>query len=98
MPVMLTILSVLALWALLGVLVIGLLLILKPLENVRTHLEKIAMGVRAIEQETLPLGESSTALTGSLYQTANSLNGVVGKLAEVQRSLEDAAPTLRRML
>jgi len=66
MPVFVTILSVLAVWALLGVLVIGLLLVLKTLEGVRGSLEKIAMGVRAIEQETKPLSAHIDALAATL--------------------------------
>jgi hypothetical protein len=56
MLLLLTILSVLALWSLLARLIVGLLLIRKTLESVRITLERIAMGVRAIEKETEPLG------------------------------------------
>ena len=68
MPVLLTALSVLAVWSLLGVLVVGLLLVLKTLESVRGSMEKIAMGVRAIEQETKPLGVRSAALAATLAE------------------------------
>ena len=83
MPVLLTILSVLAVWSLLGVLVIGLLLVLKTLEGVRGSLEKIAMGVRAIEQETKPLSAHIDALAATLAQAppgdaaAGGIRGVV---------------------
>jgi hypothetical protein len=60
------ILSVLTVWGLLTVLVVGLLLILKVLESVRASLRRIAMGVRAIEQETKPLGAHSAALADTL--------------------------------
>lgn len=53
---LLAVLSVLAVWALLGVLAIGLVMVLKTLQSVRGWLERIAMGVRAIESETAPLG------------------------------------------
>jgi hypothetical protein len=66
MTVLLTIYSVLAVWALLTALVVGLLLVLKALESVRGSMEKIAMGVRAIERETLPLGAHADALAATL--------------------------------
>lgn len=53
---LLAVLSVLAVWALLGVLAIGLVLVLKTLQSIRGWLERIAMGVRAIETQTTPLG------------------------------------------
>ena len=83
MGLLLTILSVLAVWSLLAVLVIGLLLVLKTLEAVRGSLEKIAMGVRAIEQETKPLAARVEALAATLAQAppaepvAERLRGVV---------------------
>lgn len=52
MPVLLTVLTVGAAVALLALLMIGLLLIYKPLESIREHLERITMGVRAIEWQT----------------------------------------------
>jgi uncharacterized protein YoxC len=88
MPLLLTILSVLALWALLATLIVGLLLILKPLESVRSHMQRIAMGVRAIERETKPLGESAVMLTDTLVQAANAFDGVARQMADVQRDLE----------
>ena len=66
MTLLLTICSVLAVWALLTVLVVGLLLVLKTLESIRRSMEKIAMGVRAIEQETLPLSAHADALAATL--------------------------------
>jgi hypothetical protein len=66
MSLFLTTLSVLAVWALLTLLVIALLLVLKVLESVRGSLRKIAMGVRAIDQETKPLGAHADALATTL--------------------------------
>lgn len=54
---LLAVLSVLAMWALLGVLAVGLLMVLKTLQSIRGWLEHIAMGVRAIESETGQLGD-----------------------------------------
>ena len=65
MTLLLSICSVLAVWALLTVLVLGLLLVLKTLE-------KIAMGVRAIEQQTLPLGAHADTLAATLAQAPPS--------------------------
>ena len=89
MTLLLTSLSVLMLWVFLGLLVIGLLLILKTLESVRTSLEKIATGVRAIEQETLPLGNSAAQATASLTTATGDINGL-------SRQLDELAAELRR--
>ena len=74
MTVLLTVLSVLALWSFLTLLVIGLLLILKPLESVRKHLEQIAMGVRAIETQTAPLRPGVEHIAGDLQKLEAILN------------------------
>ncbi len=95
MPLLLTILSVLALWALLGVLIIGLLLILRPLQTIRGYLEKITMGVRAIEQQTGPLGARADTLGESLGQMSATLGVAAGHIASVDRNLDAAAPALR---
>src|SRR6266542_3785514 len=47
MPLLLTMVSVLAVWAFLTTLVVGLVLIFKPLEAVRGHVQRILAGVRA---------------------------------------------------
>lgn len=96
MTLLLTILSVLALWALLALLFFGLLLLLKPLESVRRNLEQITMGVRAIEHETLPLGVQAEALQDSLGETGQSIDATAGHLTSAARSLEAIAPKLRR--
>lgn len=95
MVLLLTILSVLAAWAFLMLLVIGLLLILKALESVRAFLQKITMGVRAIEQQTAPLGAHTDALTASLKEADGALCAAATRLADVDRGLRAAAPTLR---
>lgn len=73
MTLLLVILSVLALWTLLSLLVVGLLLVLKSLEGVRLHLRKISMGVRAIETETAPLQRHARALGPTLVETRRNL-------------------------
>jgi hypothetical protein len=91
----LTILSVLAGWSLLGTIAAGLLLILKPLERVRGSLRKIAMGVRAIEDETRPLGPGAGTLIGSLGGAAEVLGSATQRLDEIARDLDGVAGTLR---
>jgi len=98
MALLLTILSVLALWGLLAVLAAGLLLILKPLDSVRTRLEQITMGVRAIEQETKPLGARAGTLIAGLSDASNSLGATAQHMAEADHHLGAAAPVLRSRL
>jgi hypothetical protein len=71
-------------------------LILKPLESVRASLEKIAMGVRAIEQQTAPLAAGADALGPSLTEAADALRAAARRLEEVHRDLDAAGPALRR--
>ena len=94
MRLLLTILSVLAGWSLLGTVAAGLLLILKPLESIRGTMRKITMGVRAIEEETRPLGPGATTLIGSLGTTAETLGSVAGRLDDISRDLAAVAPIL----
>lgn len=98
MPLLLTILSVLAAWAFLAVLVVGLFLILKPLESIRGNLEKITMGVRAIEQQTRPLGVRVDTVTDTLIDADDTVGAVARRFSEVDRDLDAAAPALRRRL
>lgn len=95
MALLLTILSALALWALLLVLVVGLLLVLKALESVRGYLEKITMGVRAIEWQLAPLGDGIPATAAALTETADALGGTAARLASADVHLAAAAPALR---
>ena len=95
MTLLLTILSTLALWALLGVLIMGLLLILRPLQSVRGYLEKITWGVRAIETQTAPLGARTETLAAGLAELNAALVAVDGRLAGADRNLGAAAPALR---
>lgn len=95
MSLLLTILSVLAGWTFLGVLFIGLFLIRKVLESVRLYLEKIAMGVRAIEQQTAPMRERAEAVQGALDQTAAGFAAVTEQFTEMDRLLDATPPALR---
>jgi hypothetical protein len=95
MPLLPAILSVLAVWALLGVLIFGLLLIIKALQSIRGWLEKITMGVRAIDKQTAPLAAHAAALAASLGEAGDSLGAGARRLADVERGLDAAAPALR---
>ncbi len=95
MTLIMAILSVLAVWAFLLVLAIGLLIIWKALDSVRGSMEKITMGVRAIEKETDPL----SAHAGRLAERIGETNQVVGAasqgLVQLDTDLGLAAPLLR---
>lgn len=80
MILMLTILSGIALLALLGVLGWALSRIAHAIEGITRHLQNIAMGVRAIERETEPLkkevaelNETFTALDGGFDSVGSAL-------------------------
>ena len=94
MRLLLTVLSVLAGWSLLGTIAAGLLLILKPLESIRGTMRKITMGVRAIEEETSPIQSGATTLIGSLGTTADTLGSVAGRLDDIARELGGVAAAL----
>ena len=98
MPLLLTILSVLALWAFLTLLVVGLLFIFKALEAIRTHLQRITMGVRAIEQETAPLGALAADLGPATRDLRGALDALAARLGGPGQRLDGAAPALRRLL
>jgi hypothetical protein len=91
----LTILSVLAAWSLLGVIAGGLLMILNALKSVRRRMENIAMGVRAIETETAPLGPRAEALMAGLDQAGAGLGTIAERVGAIERGLDGVAPLLR---
>lgn len=95
MRVLLTVLSVLAGWALLAVLMVGLRSIMKQLESIRGYLEKIVWGVRAIEQQTVPLGAHADALTTLLGETGDAVGAAADQLNKVGRDIDAAGPALR---
>jgi hypothetical protein len=96
MPLVLTLMSVLAFWAFLTVLVIALLLIRKVLEGVRRSLEQITMGVRAIEVQTAPLGPHALDVVASLGHVIADFTALLKGLTALEQSLEAALPALRR--
>jgi hypothetical protein len=78
MVLLLTMVSVLALWAFLTELVIGLLLVFKTLESIRGMLGRILAGVRAIERETAPVDR----LAEDLPEAAGEMGSALRALAE----------------
>ena len=98
MPLLLTMLSVLALWAFLTALVVGLLLILKPLEAIRGSLQRITAGVRAIERETAPILDLSERLPGAAAMLRGALDPLAGRLRGFDATLERGLPALRDRL
>lgn len=94
MPLLLTILSVIALWALLTTLVLGLLFVLKALQSVRGHLRRITAGVRAIEQETAPLGDRVAELPPAAAELDAALRRLATRVEETDRRFASAAPAL----
>lgn len=95
MPLLLTIVSVLCGWVLLTLLVLALLMIYKPLQAVNRSLEKIAMGVRAIEQETSPLANSLNAVSASLNEAAAQLGRAARGLTSVDEKFAYAGIRMR---
>lgn len=96
MVLLLTILSVVAVWAFLTVLVLGLLLVLKGLQGVRAAMEKISMGVRAIEKQTEPLGSRADAVARRFGETSEALEGAAREMERLAPTLERMVPRLRR--
>ncbi len=95
MTLLRTILSVLAAWSLLGVLAVGLGWLLVPLQSIRRNLEKIVWGVRAIEQQTVPLGAHADALVASLGETRDAVGAAADQLDRVSRDIDAAGPALQ---
>jgi hypothetical protein len=75
---LLTILSVLAAWALLGVLLVGLLLVVKSLQSIRHWFEKTTVGVRTVEHQTRDLARRGAVLTASLREAIDALHAASG--------------------
>ena len=76
---MLTTLSVLVAWTLLGVVFVGLFLMVKSLQSIRHWFEKTTVGVRAVEHQTRDLAEKGAVLTASLREAIEALNGASGR-------------------
>ncbi len=85
MTTLLTILSVLAAWALLGVLLVGLFLVLKSLQSIRHWFEKTTVGLRAVEHQTRDLPTRGAVLVGSMREAIDALNAASGRQQERER-------------
>ena len=77
---LLTVLTVLAAWALLGVLFVGLLLVFKSLQSIRHWFEKITVGLRAVEHQTRDLPARGTRLNSSLAEALEELDAASQRL------------------
>jgi phosphate uptake regulator len=97
MYLLLTIVSVLAAWAFLTLLVVGLLLILKPLEAIRAHLQRIAAGVRAIERETAPLLDLTARLPAAAATVADSLRPLAQRIYQLDHGVDRNHRALQRL-
>jgi uncharacterized protein YoxC len=82
---LLTVLSVLAAWALLGVLGVGLLLVVKSLQSIRHWFEKITVGLWAIEHQTRNLTQRGDHLAVSLAEALEALDGASRRLTDSRR-------------
>ena len=88
MPLLLTMLSVLTLWSFLMLLVFGLLLVRKVLESVRGNMERITMGVRAIERQTAPLELHVPSFVRLLTDTVPAIEQSIVPLTAVERAMK----------
>ncbi len=91
MPLILTILSTLALWLFLGALVAMLSRIRTALEGINRSLAKIAMGVRAIESETAILKTELPITAAALTQLAAGGEAIAASLGSAERRLAEMA-------
>ena len=95
MTLLLTILTALAGAILLLALVVSLFIILRTLQSVRSYIEKINFGVRAIEKETEMLNGVET-LNAGLSALAGGLESVAGHFAGVDRNVGAVGEALLR--
>lgn len=95
MRTLLMVLSVLAAWGLLGVLASALLLTMKSLQSIRGWFEKVTSGLRAVEQQTLPLGSRAEELAATLTAATAAMDAAAQRLRETDGLLAAAAPSLR---
>jgi hypothetical protein len=75
---LLTVLSVVAAWALIGVLLVALLLVAKELQSIRHWFEKITVGVRAVEHQTATLAARGEVLSASMREALEALRDTAG--------------------
>ncbi len=68
---------------------------LAPLEGIGRSLDKIAMGVRAIEQEAAPLGPRIDRANNTLTELGGGLGVVAQRLTHADGTLDVAGKILR---
>ncbi len=90
---LLTVLSVVAAWALIGVLLVALLLVAKELQSIRHWFEKITVGVRAVEHQTGTLSERGDVLAASMREALEALRAASGTATDRPSSEESAWTT-----
>jgi hypothetical protein len=79
---LLTVLSVIGAWALIGVLLVALLLVFKELQSIRHWFEKITVGVRAVEHQTDSLAERGDVLAASMRDALEALRAASGRATD----------------
>ncbi len=90
---LLVVLSVVAAWALIGVLLVALLLVAKELQSIRHWFEKITVGVRAVEHQTGTLSERGQVLSASMREALDALRGAAGSSTTTRHSEESTWTT-----
>ncbi len=90
MTLLLAILSAIGLWTLLALLVIGLQIIYTVLESSRGNLERIAMGVRAIERETQPLAPRTETAARLVAEVEDRLRRLTSSVEHLLPALDSA--------
>jgi hypothetical protein len=75
---LLTVLSAIGAWALIGVLLVALLLAFKELQSIRHWFEKITVGVRAVEHQTASLAQRGDVLAASMREALEALRSASG--------------------
>ncbi len=87
---LLTVLSVVAAWAMIGVLLVALLLVAKELQSIRHWFEKITVGVRAVEHQTGDLAARAEVLSASMREALEALRDTAGPRGERPPTEESA--------
>jgi hypothetical protein len=88
---LLTVLSVVGAWALIGVLLVALLLVFKELQSIRHWFEKITVGVRAVEHQTASLAARGDVLCASMREALEALRDDAGPRGDRRPPTEESA-------
>ncbi|MBW3555760.1 MAG: hypothetical protein KY454_02360 [Actinobacteria bacterium] len=85
MTALLTVLSVLAAWGLIGVLGVGFFLVAKSLQSIRHWFEKTTVALRTVEHQTKDLNVRGAVLTVSLREAMEALDAASARRADGRR-------------